>query len=85
MVHIRKEVDLMKETMVKRFFAPIWKCDEIEAELSRLEKEGWRLDKISGFRKFEFTKATPKDKAYFFTFYNGWIYLRRKYRRLREL
>lgn len=59
----------MKETMVKRFFAPIWKCDEIEAELSRLEKEGWRLDKISGFRKFEFTKATPKDKAYFFTFY----------------
>ena len=32
----------MKETMVKRFFAPIWKCDEIEAELSRLEKEGWR-------------------------------------------
>ena len=59
----------MKETMVKHFFAPIWKCDEIEAELSHLEKEGWRLDKISGFRKFEFTKATPKDKAYFFTFY----------------
>ena len=58
----------MKETIVKRFFAPIWKCDEIEAELSRLEKEGWRLDKISGFRKFEFTKATPKDTTHFFTF-----------------
>lgn len=54
--------------MIKRFFAPIWKCDEMEAELSRLEKEGWRLDKISGFRKFEFKKAQPKDKAYFFTF-----------------
>ena len=79
----------MKETMVKRFFAPIWKCDEIEAELSRLEKEGWRLDKISGFRKFEFTKATPKNATYFFTYweksrdmYDYEASLRREYKAL---
>ena len=58
----------MKETMTKRFFAPIWKCDKIESELSRLEQEGWRLDKISGLRKFEFAKATPKSATYFFTY-----------------
>ena len=50
----------MKETMTKRFFTPAWKCEKLESELSRLEQEGWRLDKISGFRKFEFIKATPK-------------------------
>ncbi|MBE6666580.1 MAG: DUF2812 domain-containing protein [Ruminococcaceae bacterium] len=79
----------MKETMTKRFFAPVWKCDEIEAELSRLEKEGWRLDKISGFRKFEFTRATPKDATYFFTYWekgsNMYDYeasLRREYKAL---
>ena len=79
----------MKETMVKRFFAPIWKCDEIEAELSRLEKEGWRLDKISGFQKFEFTKATPKNATYFFTYweksrdmYDYEASLRREYKTL---
>ncbi len=57
----------MKETISKYFFSPIWKCEEIESELERLEREGWRLDKISGFRKFHFTKAQPKDTKYFFT------------------
>ena len=79
----------MKETMTKRFFAPLWKCEEIESELSRLEQEGWRLDKISGFRKFEFVKATPKNATYFFTYwtrdrnmYDVEASLRREYKAL---
>ena len=58
----------MKEYMVKRFFAPIWKCDEIEVKLERLENDGWRLEKISGFRKFKFVKVSPKATKYFFTY-----------------
>ena len=54
--------------MTKRFFTPAWKCEELESELARLEKEGWRLDKISNLRKFEFTKAPPKNTTYFLTF-----------------
>ena len=79
----------MKETMTKRFFAPLWKCEDIESELSRLEQEGWRLDKISGFRKFEFIKATPKNTTYFFTYwmrerdmYDYEASLRREYKAL---
>ena len=63
----KKGGDFLKETMTKRFFAPIWKCDEIEVELERLENDGWRLEKISGFRKFMFVKASPKATKYFFT------------------
>ena len=63
----KKGGDFLKETMTKRFFAPIWRCDEIESELERLENEGWRLEKISGFRKFQFVKASPKTTKYFFT------------------
>ena len=59
----------MKETLTKRFFAPVWKCDKIESELSRMEREGWRLEQISGLRKFTFTKATPKNTTYFFTYH----------------
>lgn len=58
----------MKETITKHFFSPIWKCDKIEAELEKLEKDGWRLNKISGFRKFQFVKSPPKETKYFFTF-----------------
>ena len=57
----------MKETITRRFCAPIWKCEEIESELEQLENNGWRLDKISGFRKFQFTKSQPKTTKYFFT------------------
>ena len=63
----RRGGDFLKETMTKRFFAPIWRCDEIEAELEHLENEGWRLEKISGFRKFKFVKASPKATKYFLT------------------
>jgi hypothetical protein len=82
-------VNHLKETMTKRFFAPLWKCEDIESELSRLEQEGWRLDQISGFRKFEFIKATPKNTTYFFTYwmrerdmYDYEASLRREYKAL---
>ena len=54
--------------MRKRFFQPIWKFEEIEKQLIVLEEKGWRLDKIKGFRCFEFVKATPKTVCYFFTY-----------------
>ncbi len=57
----------MKETMTMHFFSPIWKCEEIESKLEQLEKDGWRLDKISGFRKFRFIKSQNMTVKYFFT------------------
>lgn len=57
----------MKGTMKKRFWAPIWKCDKIEAALEQLEKDGWRLESISGFRKFTFLKADSGFSSYFIT------------------
>ena len=57
----------MKRTMTKRFFSPIWKCEEIEFKLEQLEKDGWRLEKISGFRKFRFIQSQKKTVKYFFT------------------
>ena len=54
--------------MKKRFFQPIWKFDEIENQLAVLEENGWRLDKIKGFRCFEFVKSTPKNARYFSTY-----------------
>ncbi len=53
--------------MKKRFFQPIWKFEEIEKQLATLEENGWRLDKIKGFRCFEFVKSKPKTVQYFLT------------------
>ena len=53
--------------MKKRYLHPIWKIDEIEKELSILEQNGWRLNKIYGIRNFEFVKSKPKSAKYFFT------------------
>ena len=54
--------------MKKRFFQPIWKFEEIEKQLTSLEENGWRLDKIKGFRCFEFVKSKPKTVQYFLTY-----------------
>ena len=54
--------------MKKRFFQPIWKFEEIEKQLTILEESGWRLDKIKGFRCFEFVKSKPKKVKYLFTY-----------------
>ena len=54
--------------MKKRFFQPLWKFEEIEKQLTVLEEKGWRLNKIGGFRCFEFVKSTPKTVQYFFTY-----------------
>ena len=53
--------------MNKRFFQPIWKFEEIENQLVSLEENGWRLNKIGGFRRFDFVESTPKTVQYFFT------------------
>ncbi len=50
--------------MVKRIRTPFWKTEEIEKQLSELEAEGWRLEKISGFGNFEFVSAAPKKTDY---------------------
>ena len=54
--------------MKKRYLHPIWKIDEIEKELSILEQNGWRLNKIYGIRNFEFVKSKHKSAKYFFTY-----------------
>ena len=56
------------DKMKKRFFQPVWKFEEIENQLTFLEENGWRLNKIRGFRCFEFVKSTPKTVQYFFTY-----------------
>lgn len=53
--------------MKKRFYQPAWKFEEIEKQLTALGENGWRLEKISGFRCFEFVKSKPKTVRYFFT------------------
>ena len=56
------------DKMKKRFFQPVWKFEEIENQLTFLEENGWRLNKIRGFCCFEFVKSTPKTVQYFFTY-----------------
>ena len=56
------------DKMKKRFFQPIWKFEEIESQLTVMEENGWRLNKIRGLRCFEFVKSTPKTVQYFFTY-----------------
>ncbi|MBQ8860622.1 MAG: DUF2812 domain-containing protein [Ruminococcus sp.] len=54
--------------MKKRYFYPIWKLDELDNELSKMEQNGFRLDKVSHFRTFHFVKSKPRDVQYFTTY-----------------
>ena len=54
--------------MKKRFFQPVWRFEEIEKQLTSLEENGWRLNKIKGLRCFEFVKSKPKTVQYFLTY-----------------
>ena len=53
--------------MVKRYFVPIWKMDKVEGKLSKLESQGFRLNRISGLCKYEFVPCSPKNTSYYFT------------------
>lgn len=54
--------------MIKKFmFFPLWKVDELENELNKLECQGWRLVKIK-FMLFYFVKSNSKDTAYIVTY-----------------
>ena len=54
--------------MKKYFFFPLWKIEKLEGELSKLEQNGWRLDRLSPLNCFHFAEATAKDTSYFFTY-----------------
>ena len=54
--------------MKKFFFFPLWKIENLEGKLSKLEQNGWRLDRLSPFNCFHFVEATAKDTSYFFTY-----------------
>lgn len=54
--------------MKKFFFFPLWKIEKIEKELSQLELNGWRLDRLSAFNCFHFVESSPKHTSYFFTY-----------------
>ena len=54
--------------MKKHFHFPLWKVDKIEEQLSNLEQNGWRLDRISTFNCFHFVESSPKNTSYFFTY-----------------
>lgn len=54
--------------MKKRIFYPIWKMEEVEAELAQMERQGWRLSKLFGMYGFEFTKSKPKEAQYLLTY-----------------
>ena len=54
--------------MKKRIFYPIWKLEEVERQLSDMERQGWRLHKLLGLYGFEFVSAQPKEVQYFITY-----------------
>lgn len=54
--------------MKKFFFFPLWKVEQVEEELSNLEQNGWRLDRLSPFNRFHFVKSSEKKSSYFFTY-----------------
>lgn len=54
--------------MKRFFFFPLWKIEKIEKELSELELNGWRLDRLSAFNCFHFVESSPKHTSYFFTY-----------------
>ncbi len=55
--------------MKKHIFYPIWKLEEVERQLSDMERQGWRLHKLLGLYGFEFVSAQPKETQYFITYF----------------
>ena len=54
--------------MKKHIFYPIWKLEEVERQLSDMERQGWRLHKLLRLYGFEFVSAQPKEAQYFITY-----------------
>lgn len=56
------------EKVTKRIFFTKLNLAKLEGKLAQMEKEGYRLTRVSGLYRFEFTKSKCKDTRYFCTY-----------------
>ena len=56
------------EKVTKRIFFTKLNLAKLEGKLAQVEKEGYRLTRVSGLYRFEFTKSKCKDTRYFCTY-----------------
>lgn len=54
--------------MKKRYYYPIWRLDDLDNELAKMEQIGFRLEKVSHVHTFHFVQSKPKNVQYFTTY-----------------
>ncbi len=59
---------LPDKTLRRRIFCPQWRYEALEAELARMERDGYRLDYVGFFGAFRFRQTRPREVRYIITY-----------------